>query len=223
MTSTPGYETIVGIGSLLGEKSSRMTFPHLINFRLGRLKGFRRVFEHPVTDWFETGIANRETLECSGLTAERIEDGQTDEGFLVTVFEIPVSDLDAFYQREWEFEILKVPVTDMNGVSTEGLLCARASDKMLQDKWGMDEWHKKVTHRGIDTIWHWQGEIWPCRPYLRHCVLAARRLGPQVEADFLNHTYLYDRKTRLREYVERNAGLLDEEPIALYAERYGGG
>ena len=35
--------TIVGLGSLLSERSSRTTFPNLANFRLARIDGFRRV------------------------------------------------------------------------------------------------------------------------------------------------------------------------------------
>ena len=37
--------TIVGLGSLLSERSSRTTFPNLANFRLARIDGYRRVLE----------------------------------------------------------------------------------------------------------------------------------------------------------------------------------
>ena len=43
--------SVVGFGSLLSQRSSRFTFPELQNFRLARLKGFRRVFAH-VTPFF---------------------------------------------------------------------------------------------------------------------------------------------------------------------------
>ena len=39
--------TILGYGALLSEESARLTFPHLSNFRLVQLQGFRRVFSHP--------------------------------------------------------------------------------------------------------------------------------------------------------------------------------
>ena len=35
--------TIVGLGSLLSERSSRTTFPNLANFRLAGIDGYRRV------------------------------------------------------------------------------------------------------------------------------------------------------------------------------------
>lgn len=43
--------SVVGFGSLLSQRSSRFTFPELQNFRLARLRGFRRVFAH-ITPFF---------------------------------------------------------------------------------------------------------------------------------------------------------------------------
>ncbi len=38
--------TVAGFGSLLSQKSARSTFPDLANFRLARVRGWRRVFSH---------------------------------------------------------------------------------------------------------------------------------------------------------------------------------
>ena len=43
------------------ERSARSTFPELINFRIGKLSGFRRVFAHVAPIFFERGIAKPET------------------------------------------------------------------------------------------------------------------------------------------------------------------
>lgn len=43
------------------ENSARSTFPELINFRVARLRGFRRVFAHAAPIFFQRGIANPET------------------------------------------------------------------------------------------------------------------------------------------------------------------
>jgi hypothetical protein len=45
--------TIVGFGSLLSRHSSLVTFPDLQDFRVGRLRGFRRVFAHVTPVHFE--------------------------------------------------------------------------------------------------------------------------------------------------------------------------
>lgn len=43
------------------ERSARSTFPDLINFRVAKLNGFRRVFAHAAPIFFERGIAKPET------------------------------------------------------------------------------------------------------------------------------------------------------------------
>lgn len=43
------------------ERSARSTFPDLINFRIAKLNGFRRVFAHAAPIFFERGIAKPET------------------------------------------------------------------------------------------------------------------------------------------------------------------
>ena len=48
----------------------------------------------------------------------------------------------------------------------------------------------------------WTDElIFPTRTYCRHCVLAARGLGKVVEDDFLDNTFLADRKTTIEENI----------------------
>ena len=47
------------------ERSARSTFPDLINFRVARLNGFRRVFAHVTPIFFERGIAKPETKVSS--------------------------------------------------------------------------------------------------------------------------------------------------------------
>ena len=70
-TPTPNKMiTILGFGSLLSERSSRMTFPDLVNFRLGRIPNYRRVFRQPTSLFFRHGIANLETKEMASLSAE---------------------------------------------------------------------------------------------------------------------------------------------------------
>ena len=69
----------------------------------------------------------------------------------------------------------------------------------------------------------WTDElILPTRTYCRHCVLAARGLGKVIEDDFLDNTFLADRKTRLREHLEKDPSILEELPPESLAVRYGG-
>lgn len=54
-----------------------------------------------------------------------------------------------------------------------------------------EEWARRWGVHGISAVW--RSDVLPCRLYLRHCVLAARSLGPEAEHSFLHSTFLADR------------------------------
>jgi hypothetical protein len=64
--------------------------------------------------------------------------------------------------------------------------------------------------------------VLPCRVYLRHCVLAAQRLGSEAHASFLDGTFLADRRTTVREYLAANPGIMEEQPPPSLIGRYSG-
>jgi len=108
-----GLMTIAGFGSLLSEKSARSTFPDLLDFRLGRVNGFRRVFGHACDIFFERGIAKPETREISSLSVEE----HPGSSIVVSLFEVEATpeSVQAFIQREHEFRFLAVRPTTLDG------------------------------------------------------------------------------------------------------------
>mmetsp|Transcript_20728 Transcript_20728/g.37466 ORF Transcript_20728/g.37466 Transcript_20728/m.37466 type:complete len:230 (-) Transcript_20728:74-763(-) len=220
--------TILGFGSLLSERSSRLTFPELTNFRLGRIPNYRRVFGHPASIFFQRNIANMDTLEMSSLSAE-----SGGPGFICAVFEVPNRDMmtngipsEAFLEREEEFNIITVPFLE-NGskeVVSEGILCTRSTDEEYVRRWGTARLQKNYGAYGVSTIWGWEKDsgLKPCAIYLRHCVLAAESMGPECYASFLDETFLIDRKTTVRQYLEQNPNILTTLPPPELATRYGG-
>nr|XP_018623423.1 uncharacterized protein LOC104087607 isoform X3 [Nicotiana tomentosiformis] len=207
IVSSDGLISICGFGSLLSERSARSTFPDLINFRVGKLSGFRRVFAHVAPIFFERGIANLDTKEISSLSVESCE-GET---LIVTIFEIQRSEIPAFIEREHEFRFLAV-------------ICTRYSDEeYLKTRCKGDKgiFFQQYGRYNIDKIW--RDDILPCRVYLRHCVLAAQNLGDIAYDNFLDHTFLGDRRTTIREYLATTgSGIMEEEPPELLKNRYGG-
>ncbi|KAJ4722107.1 Butirosin biosynthesis [Melia azedarach] len=207
LLSPDGLISICGYASLLSERSARTTFPYLINYRVAKLPGFRRVFAAVAPIFFERGIANLETKEFSGLCVEPYE-GET---LIITVFEIQKSEIPAFIKREHEFRFLAV-------------LCARSNDEELfhrKCKGNKDIFFQNYERHNIDSFW--PDDILPCRVYLRHCVLAAKNLGDEAYNNFLDHTFLGDRKTTIREYLAMTgAGIMEEEPPESLKTRYGG-
>ncbi|KAG0584864.1 hypothetical protein KC19_3G240500 [Ceratodon purpureus] len=218
-----GEISICGFGSLLSVRSALSTFPNLRNFRVGVLRDFRRVFAHVAPVFLDRGIANIETEELSSLSVEPC----VGESIVVTVFEISVAEVPAFIEREHEFRFLAVAVEDKVGqpFSQRAVVCARYSDeeyRRIRCKGSSEEYHKRYGKHNIQQIW--RDDIFPCRVYLRHCVLAAKNLGSDAYDSFLDHTYLGDRTTTIRKYFEAGlgVGVMDEEPPAALRDRYGG-
>ncbi|KAK6930211.1 hypothetical protein RJ641_004305 [Dillenia turbinata] len=194
LLSPDGLLSICGFGSLLSERSARSTFPDLINFRVARLNGFRRVFAHAAP--FDTN--------------SWIEKGQ----------------IRSFMERELEFRFLAVVPETLDGkpYQNPAVLCARYSDEeffRVRCKGSKEIYFQHYGQFGIDKIW--VDDIFPCRVYLRHCVLAANNLGDMASNNFLDHTFLGDRKTTIREYLATaGSGIMEEEPPESIKSRYEG-
>ncbi|KAL3505680.1 hypothetical protein ACH5RR_031062 [Cinchona calisaya] len=222
IVSSDGLVSVCGFGSLLSERSARSTFPKLINFRLGILSGFRRVFAHVAPIFFERGIAKPETKEISSLSVEPCED----ETLIITIFEIQKSEIPSFMEREHEFRFLAVTLETLNGLlyTNPAVLCARYTDEEYfqnRCKGNQEIFFQRYGQFGIQKIW--RDDILPCRAYLRHCVLAAKNLGDLVYHNFVDHTFLGDRKTTIREYLATTgSGIMEEEPPGSLKVRYGG-
>ncbi|TYK02923.1 uncharacterized protein E5676_scaffold46G00030 [Cucumis melo var. makuwa] len=216
------YISVCGFGSLLSERSARSTFPDLINFRMARLNGFRRIFGNVAPVFFERGIAKPETKEISSLCAEPCEG----ENIIITVFEIKKSEIPAFIQREIEFRFLAVSVCFLSIISSlmNSVLCSRSTDEeffQVRCKGNKDIFFHHYGRHNIDKIW--RDDIFPCRVYLRHCILAAKNLGDEAYNNFLDHTFLGDRSTTIREYLTGDgSGIMEEEPPESLKFRYGG-
>jgi hypothetical protein len=211
--------TVIGFGSLLSEVSARGTMPNLQNFRLGTVQGYRRLFTHPAAIFFERGIADLESKEISSLSSEKC-DGCS---FTVALFEINNDELPPLIEREEEFDMVMVPIDD-GGFPSTGLMCTRSSDETYIARWGYPQYRDKTYGFDLPSIWGWDENsgILPCRVYLRHCVLAASKQGPVVLDSFLDGTYLADRKTTIREYLDANPEVMSTMPPSHLIGRYSG-
>lgn len=106
------FTGIVGFGSLLSAVSAASTCPGVRNFRLGRVRGWRRVFGHPAHIFFNRGIARPDTKEIASLCAEPSEDSG---GFVMAAFEVPTVELPAlvrlnlFWAEHTFFRLYRTP------------------------------------------------------------------------------------------------------------------
>lgn len=179
------------------------------------------------------------TKEMSSLSVEPM----TGYGLVVSVFEVDTNNVmqngipsEAFLEREEEFDIITVPYYDLiDGMQVEqldlskaakntGLICARSTDEEYLARWGIERFNNHFTKYGIDSIWKWSYDsgLRPCAIYLRHCYLAANNLGPICLNSFLDDTYLVDRKTTIRQYLQQYPNVLDSMPPPELVSRYSG-
>ena len=82
------------------------------------------------------------------------------------------------------------------------------------------EYEARYGRWGVEKIW--RDDVLPCRVYLRRCVLAARGLGAEELASFLDGTYLADRETTIREHLAGDPTIMEEDPPAALVGRYSG-
>ena len=229
-----GATTILGFGSLLSETSARTTFPNLQSFRLGQIDGYRRVFDHPASIFFQRNIANKDTKEMSSLSTEPCPGSS----FLCSVFEVDDELLSrdgvptvAYMEREEEFAFELVPYKEISLNCNNddelpfGLLCTSSNDDTYMERWGQQRFNDHYLKYGISSTWDdWDESsgLKPCGVYLRHCVLAAETLGQRCLDSFLDDTYLIDRKTTIRDYLKCNPNLMETLPPASLIGRYSG-
>ncbi|EFJ42039.1 hypothetical protein VOLCADRAFT_119537 [Volvox carteri f. nagariensis] len=224
-----GLMTIAGFGSLLSERSARYTFPHLVNFRIGLVPGWRRVFSHTADVFFLRGIARPET------SSHR-------RGVVVSLFEVPYTpaNVAAFISREHEFRFVAVQPLELGTgqplelgtgqplelgtgqpIGRKAVVCAANTDSDYRAlRCPPAEWSRRWSVHGCTSVW--RTDVLPCRVYLRHCVLAARSLGEEAEENFLRATFLADRRTTVGEYLALHLDIMDELPPPELAERYSG-
>ena len=180
------------------------------------------------------GIANLETKEMSSLSVE-YSDGHP--GFVCSIFEVPNNDMmedgvpsASFLEREEEFNIIQAPYIDLSEPTKQdeplkkGILCTAYTDQGYIDRWGASRFDENYRKYGINTIWGFGRDsgLKPCAVYLRHCYLAAKSMGEECLDSFLDETFLVDRKTTVREYIEQNPQVLTTQPPPSLVGRYSG-
>ena len=110
---------MLGYGALLSERSSRLTFPDLQNFRHVRVRGYRRVFAHPHLFLVQQGLVDpAATRQLASLSAEP---APSNVSFLAAAFDVDLNDEQraSFIQRELEYKIEAVPYYSIDNDSSD--------------------------------------------------------------------------------------------------------
>eukprot|EP00966_Prymnesium_polylepis_P050744 1175090-Prymnesium_polylepis.1 len=217
----PATVTIIAYGGLLSESSSRLTFPDLTNFRLVRVRGMRRLFGMSHLFLTSQGVADpRTTLRIAALTVEPAAGAS----FVAAAYDVVLDDAqrESFLTREIGYSICAAPFEELDAAADSqggvGVICAASTDDQLP--------RELVVPSGLPHVFDWSPSsgLLPADVYLRHCLLAMRKISGEAEESFLHDTFLVDRATTLSRYLE--GGVLEQvmavEPPASMASRFGG-
>jgi hypothetical protein len=203
------------------------------------------VFAHTTSIFHVRGVARGR--EAASLSIEEAEGDSASNSLIVSLFEVPFSEeaAAALLEREHEFRFVSVKPLCRAGIVEEphrAVACASWNDGEYRALRIRDEEDWRGRYSGVSAlgeefsisrVWEKDGRgsgdktdesemILPCRAYLRHVVLAARSLGEDAERCVLDNTFLADRRTTVREHLERDPSVMLELPPPGLESRYGG-
>eukprot|EP01104_Vermistella_antarctica_P002743 TRINITY_DN12961_c0_g1_i1.p1 TRINITY_DN12961_c0_g1~~TRINITY_DN12961_c0_g1_i1.p1 ORF type:complete len:430 (-),score=52.75 TRINITY_DN12961_c0_g1_i1:323-1612(-) len=138
---------------------------------------------------------------------------------MVSVFEVPQEEMRDFYVREDRLQLRAVTVTSLPSesgmpsdvTSTRAVLCCEWNDTAyFHDRCDGDFnvlYDRVVQHYRGGPVYG-RKDLLPHPRYLRFCLEAAARLGRHVSENFLDHSFLADRMTTIREFLVRQSYIL---------------
>ncbi len=209
------FINVVGYGSLLSEASARETVPGLEDFRLVRVKNYKRLFN-------KVGIV---FIQRNGYDPENRRVGSCVTRFdpnyeiICSLFRSPEDEFEALYEREHRFKWVQVECTEGNGSVVTGRMCSEYNDvdyrinKCVTES----EYYRRVGQHYPGKIW--RDDVLPFPIYLKFCLRAAASHGGEVLENFLTTTFLADGITPLKDYILTEPDLAqwqEDEPEYTY-------
>jgi len=205
---------ILGYGSFLSPASARSSGLTSTPLTV-MLPGHRRVFDHPEVHFVNSGISDLASNEIACLTAEPSKNPA--DSVLCHAFKITAgSVIGQIAKLEHTYRWTKVIVTTSDfGEPITAFMATTGTEAACKQRISCTEYSAFLS-AGYLGIWMYEASsnILPCRTYLHHCLSSACALGTDSLDNFLNSTYLIDRKTAIGEYLMEN-------PLALTANLLG--
>jgi len=194
--------SIIGLGSLLSEDSARSTCPSLKDFKIVKVKGWRRIFNKMHSTLAVAGKIPNDSKEYACLSAIPAKD----DIIYVSNFKIPTAEWPAFVSREFEYRLIEVPIVSEQE-NEAGIICAGNYDNddqsyqaCLADPLRIISWNKLKANYPNEPMW--RNDILPYRPYVDKCLKILESQDSMILDNWLDTTYLGDNVTSLRSYLK---------------------
>ena len=192
--------TVLGYGSLLSEQSARDSAANLRNFRPVVVQDFIRIFNKVGIYLFREKIVSESDLEIAVCCARAKQNSQLH----CSAFDCTDDDFAKIFNREHRYKWLEIEYLDSNGNKGLGQLATEWNDhEYLHNRCeSSSEYELRVGQYYKGKIW--RSDILPHPNYLKFCLIAAKNLGPDIEKNFANNSFLADGKTTIGEYLKLN-------------------
>lgn len=196
---------IIGLGSLMCEKSARKTCPDLRNFHYVKLTGYKRIFNKTDSFLVRRGNITEDTTACACLSI--VPDPEI-KNMTVSSFEIPIKDWPALVYREFEYRLSYVPYLTFDGNIGTGIACFgdykddnECAIAMRVDPFRLQRWEEfQSLYKGP----MWRYDLEPEPEYLKQCIKTVTNLGLDYLENFITTTFVGNGQS-IKSYLEHKS------------------
>ena len=188
----------LGYASLLSRVSIRRLFPNVGRIIPVDIPGHARCFNSYGTLSIAKGLAQKDDKELAHAAAI-LRPGST---LYALAFELDETDFKTYQRHEFRYDLREVQVISKEtGEALSAIICYEGADHLIDTSLvGVPDISALYAQYDVSAFWH--AQHLPAEVYLRHCIAAARDLGEAWVNNFLDASYIHDRETTLRAYLE---------------------
>jgi len=193
---------VIGYASLLSEKSIRRLFPNVGRIVPVEIPGHARCFNSYGTLSVTANLAKSGIRELAHASAIM----RPHSTILALAFELDELDFETYEKHEFRYLLREIQSISLETRDIiPAIMCYENTDHLIRAELvGADNVYDLYEKYNVTSFWH--GPHLPADIYTEHCLAAARDLGPEFLNNILDVSFLHDRNTSLRQYLESGPG-----------------
>ena len=131
-------------------------------------------------------------------------------------FELGRTDFETYQRHEFRYKLREIDVFSRDtGKPLKAIICYEGADELIDTSLvGVADIYALYAQYEVRSFWN-RPDL-PAKTYLEHCLAAARELGSDYVGNFLDTSFLHDRETSVRSYLEEKG--IDVEAYVAKAE-----
>lgn len=201
--------TVLGYASLLSERSIKRLFPGAKNIRPVRLDNHARCFNSYGSLTLKEKLASPDSEYLAHASAI-VRPGSC---LLALAFDLNETDYGQYERHEFRYCFKTAPVRSLDDDARfDAILCYENVDHQIDPRLvGRTSLLDLYEDYDVTALWHTMHK--PAQHYIEHCLAAAYELGSDFFGNFLDQSFLHDRQTTIRSFIESEG----KDPV-IYAK-----